>query len=545
MLLSILLSIVTALATIALLTLSGWFITAAAIAGTVATDGIAISFNFLQPAAIIRALAVIRTLGRYSERLLSHQLTFNALTEIRCWFFAKLIPLATGRLAFLKSGDLLNRMTRDIDILDSLYLRIIIPISVAASGICLVLIFIYQYSPFTSLITFWMLLLASMVVPYLAHYFNHNNASRIVQLKAELKTLQIELLQSLTELIVFKAYNRFKERSQDSSCNLIHDQRTEKRLEALFSAIGLFISQLTLLIVLLLTAFSLQQGRLEAAEIALLLFCVMATFELAAPLPSALQILSHTIQAAKRVKHIAELPPVTLCSSSPRVLPKNNDLQLQNLSFCYPSQTEYLFKNLSLNIPAHSKIAIIGDSGAGKTTFLQLLLHYFAPNQGKILLGNSHYTELNPDELLSRFALLSQHSQLFAGTIKENLLIAKQNANDDEINTAIEAAGLTNFIKKLPQGLNTWTGEQGIKVSGGEARRIALARVYLKNAPIILLDEPTEGLDKQTAEEILLRLKNISQNKTLIIVTHKQDVLALANTIYKLEHNKFVITLPE
>lgn len=529
----ILLSILTTLGGIALLTLSGWFISSAAIVGVSLINEVAASFNYMQPAAEIRALAIIRTLGRYGERIITHEATFRVLAQVRIWFFAQVIPLATGRLALIRSGDLLARMTSDIDALDALYLRLIAPVVVATVGLSGVLIFIYQYAPLISLNTAVLLFLASVIVPLLFNRLGDNGAKAIVSLTATFKTRQIEMLQGLRDLLTFQAYERFKNQALRVSERLIETQRGNNRLTALSSALTMFISQLTLLLTVILAAIALQDGQISAAESAILVFCILAAFELVTPLAPAMQMLGKIQQAAHNIRTVASLPPTINEPVQPLQLPKNYDLKLENLGFRYENQDDWLIKDLSLHIPQGSKIALVGNSGMGKTSLLHLLLRFFDPQQGRVLLNGEDYKRFNSDELLSCFGLLSQRSQLFAATIKENLLIGKQNATDAELNTAIVAAGLESFIQKLPDGLETWVGEQGLKVSGGEARRIALARVYLKNAPIILLDEPTEGLDSKTEADVLAALENLVQDKTLIMVTHRSAGLRLAEKVYQ------------
>jgi ATP-binding cassette subfamily C protein CydC len=261
----------------------------------------------------------------------------------------------------------------------------------------------------------------------------------------------------------------------------------------------------------------------------------LAAFELITPLAPAMQMLGKIQQAAHNIHTVASLPPTIAEPAEALPLSENYGLQLKNVSFRYAEQDEWLIKDLSLNIPQGSKIAIVGNSGMGKTSLLHLLLRFFDPQQGLLLLNGEDYKNFNSDELLSCFGLLSQRSQLFTTTIKGNLLIGKADATETELNAAIVAAGLESFIQKLPDGLETWVGEQGLKVSGGEARRIALARVYLKNAPIILLDEPTEGLDAKTEDDVLKALEMLARNKTLIMVTHRSAGLRLAEQVYQLK----------
>ena len=279
----IVLALITAFSSIALLTLSGWFISASAIAGL---GGDVLLFNFMLPAAQIRALALFRTLGRYGERLATHEATFRVLTEIRVWFFAQLIPTALGKLAETRSGDLLTRMTADIDALDALYLRLLAPAVVAAIGITGVSIFLYHYDPFISLSTGSLLLIASVAVPLLFNKLGKDSAENTVVLAASLRLRQLELLQGMADLFANQAYNRFSLMFAKNSQRLINTEAEANRLTALSSALTLLLSQLALLLALIVVVLS---GSLTGANIALVLFCVLAAFELVQPLPQALQ----------------------------------------------------------------------------------------------------------------------------------------------------------------------------------------------------------------------------------------------------------------
>ncbi|MDD1608779.1 MAG: thiol reductant ABC exporter subunit CydC [Methylococcaceae bacterium] len=527
----IVLALLTAFAAIALLTLSGWFISASAIAGL---GGDVLLFNFMLPAAQIRALAITRTLGRYGERLVTHEATFRVLTEIRVWFFAQLIPLALGRLSESRSGDLLTRMTADIDALDALYLRLLAPAVVAAIGVTGVTVFLYQYDPLISLSTGILLLIASVAIPMLFNKLGKDGAENTVTLAASLRLRQLEMLQGMTDLLANQAYSRFSEAFAKNSARLIDTEADNNRLTAISSSLTLLLSQLGLLLALILVALGYKNGVLSGADIAIVIFCVIAAFELVQPLPQALQMLGKTQAAAHRVRQLATLTPTISIAHFPNALPNCYDLCLQDVSFGYSERL--VLKNLNLILPHGAKIAIIGASGSGKTTLLQLLTRHHDPKHGEILLGDVAINQLNHDELLSCFGVLSQRSQLFAATIKDNLLLAKRHATQNELNAAINFAGLTQFIGRLPDGIHTWVGESGAKVSGGEARRIALAQLYLKNAPILLLDEPTEGLDSDTERDVMSALANFAQHKTLIMVTHRPVGLELVDVVYSMEH---------
>lgn len=531
----IILSLLTAFASIALLTLSGWFISASAIAGLVVIDGNAPAFNFMLPAAQIRALAITRTLGRYGERLVTHEATFRVLAGIRSWFFQQLIPLVPGRLSALRSGDLLSRMTADIDALDALYLRLLAPAVVAIIGVTVVTVFLAFYAPVISLATGLMLLIASVLVPWIFNRLGQSGAEHMVVLAANFRIRQVDMMQGFADLIANQAYGRYSDFLEQFSDLMLNTQRQNNRLSAISSAITFLLAQITVLLALVLAAILFKEGLLSGTDLALLVFCVLAAFELVTPLPVALQMLAKTQKAARRIRLVTEMSPTTPQHIQTVALPERYDLQLNEVSFRYPDQQNWVLKNISLAIPQGSKIAIVGVSGSGKTTLLHLLMRYYDPDQGRVLLAEHNLKQLDTDQLMTCFGVLSQRSQLFAASIKQNLLIAKPNALATELDAAIQAAGLEKFISYLPEGLDTWVGESGVKVSGGEARRIALARLYLKNAPVLILDEPTEGLDSDTERDVFNALANFAKDKTVIMVTHREAGLGLVDIVYGME----------
>ena len=531
----IFLSLLTALAAIALLTLSGWFISSSAIAGLVAIDGNGLAFNFMLPAAQIRALAMTRTLGRYGERLVTHEATFRVLASIRSWFFQQLIPLVPGRLSVLRSGDLLSRMTADIDALDALYLRLLAPAIVAIIGVTAVTVFLAFYAPIVSLTTGLMLIIASIGVPWIFNRLGRAGAEAIVVLAANFRIRHIDMTQGLADLIANQAYGRFSGFLERFSGLMIDTQRRNNRLSAIASAITFLLSQTTLLMALVLATIALKGGLLSGSDLALIVFCVLAAFELVTPLPLAVQMLAKTQKAARRIRQVTELSPATAPPKQALPLPEHYDLRLNEVSFRYPDQQDFVLKNISLTIPQGGKIAIVGANGSGKTTLLHLLMRHYDPEQGSVLLAGQNIRQLDADELMTCFGVLSQRSQLFAASIKENLLIAKPDASATELDTAVKAAGLESYIGYLPEGLDTWVGESGVKVSGGEARRIALARLYLKNAPVLILDEPTEGLDSDTERDVFKALADFARDKTVVMVTHREAGLGLVDVVYGME----------
>jgi ATP-binding cassette subfamily C protein CydC len=435
----------------------------------------------------------------------------------------------------MRSGDLLSRMTADIDALDALYLRLLAPALVAAIGVTAVTVLLAAYAPVISLTTGLMLMISSVWAPWVFNRLGRAGAEEIVVLAANFRIRQLDMMQGLADLIANQAYGRFSEFLGQFSDLMINTQRQNNRLSAISSAFTLLLSQITLLTALALAAIAFKDGLLSGPDSALVIFCVIAAFELVTPLPLAMQMLAKTQKAARRIRQVTEMSPAIPRPDQPLALPGRYDVQLNEVSFRYPDQQDLVLKNISLNIPQNSKIAIVGPSGSGKTTLLQLLMRYYDPEQGNVLLGGQNIRRFEADELMSCFGVLSQRSQLFAATIKENLLLAKPDASATELDSAVKTAGLGDFIRHLPDGLDTWVGESGVQVSGGEARRIALARLYLKDAPVLILDEPTEGLDSDTERDVFTALADFARDKTVIMVTHREAGLGLVDVVYGME----------
>jgi ATP-binding cassette subfamily C protein CydC len=527
----LLLSLLSSFASIALLTLSGWFITSSAIAGL----GDALAFNFMLPAAQIRALAITRTLSRYAERLLTHEATFRVLANIRSWFFKSLIPLTPGRLALWRSADLLSRITADIDALDALYLRISAPLFVAFTGMLLITVFLCSYSTVLGASNLVLLLITAVCIPWIFSWLAMDKWQSQLTLASNFRIRQIDILQGLYDLLAYQAYEKSSQLLTECSNRLINNQRSINQLTALSAAFTQFLSQLSWLVILVIAALLFRDKQLSNTDVAIVIFCVLASFELVQTLPTAIQAFTKTQTAAQRIRQISQTAPSILEPQKAIEKPAGFNLQISDVSFSYTTESNWVLNNITLDIPYGDKIGLVGASGIGKSTFLHLLLRYFDPVQGEILLNHQAIKNYQTDDLLACIGFMSQRSQLFAASIKDNLLIAKPDATSAELLVALQESGLADFVQKLPNGLETWIGENGVKISGGEARRLTLARLYLKNAPIWILDEPTEGLDAQTEQEVLTALMRFTKDKTVILSTHKPASLALVDRTYGIQ----------
>jgi ATP-binding cassette, subfamily C, bacterial CydC len=253
----------------------------------------------------------------------------------------------------------------------------------------------------------------------------------------------------------------------------------------------------------------------------LIVFTVMASFETVVGLPAAAQFLSRTRAAGRRLLDVVESPPAVVFAASPPAAPDGFDVVFDGVSFRYRPELPRALDSVRLTIPQGRRVAVVGESGAGKSTLASLLVRFFDPETGAIRIGGREIRSLSEPDLRRAIVVLSQQSHLFSATIRENLLIAKRNAGEAELRAALAAARLIDFVDALPDGLDTWVGDAGQLVSAGQARRLAAARAILRDAPLWVLDEPTEGLDRVTEAELVHSLLGLTAGRTVLWITHR------------------------
>lgn len=518
----IVLAIAVMMANALLMAISGWFIASMAVAGVTGA-----SFNYILPAAAIRAFAILRTVGRYCERLVTHEAGFRVLALLRVWFFRRLEPLAPAVLERYTAGDVAGRLRSDVDALESLYLRIILPLATGIFAIILTTIFVacWNSSAATALST--CLLTAGILLPLLARRLALQPGRRAVEIAGELRSVVTEGLQGGEELLLLGAVELQTARVEKLSSDLISEQEKLARINGLTLAGGVVCAGLGLAGILATAGPAVANGALSGPLLVMLILFAAASFEAAAGMPMALQLLPGCRESIRRIRELADAPHPVPEPTHALKPPSNDGIVLDHVTFSYdPLQT--LLKNFSLRIDQGERVALAGPSGCGKSSVVELLLR-FRPYQGSITIGGTEVRDLPSDDLLQLIAAVPQRPHLFNSTIRENLLLANPDASDKELQQALEDAALTDWVASLPKGLETRVGEGGSAVSGGEARRIALARALIKDAPILILDEPTEGLDLATEKKVIERLGTRLTGKTVLIITHRPACLALAN----------------
>ncbi|HDU2896886.1 TPA: cysteine/glutathione ABC transporter ATP-binding protein/permease CydC [Klebsiella aerogenes] len=532
--LGVVLAIVTLLASIGLLTLSGWFLSASAVVGVAGIY----SFNYMLPAAGVRGAAIIRTAGRYFERLVSHDATFRVLQHLRVATFSKLLPLSPAGLARFRQGELLNRIVADVDTLDHLYLRVISPL-VGALVVILVVTIGLSVLDVTLALTLGGIMLATLLLlPPLFYRAGKPTGEQITQLRGQYRQQLTSWLQGQAELMLFNASDRYRKQMEKTEQRWQEAQRRQAELTALSQALMLLIGGIAVIAMLWMASEGVGGNSQPGALIALFVFCALAAFEALAPVTGAFQHLGQVIASARRITQITEQQPeVTFSQQAPQSF-SQVALTLNEVTFSYPQQSAPALKDISLQVAAGEHIAILGRTGCGKSTLLQLLTRARDPANGQIQLNGQPLSELSETTLRQAMSVVPQRVHLFSATLRDNLLLAAPQVSDARLADILARVGLEKLLED--SGLNSWLGEGGRQLSGGELRRLAIARALLHDAPLMLLDEPTEGLDATTESQILDLLSEVMRDKTVLMVTHRLRGLARFNQIIVMDNGQII-----
>nr|WP_129952473.1 cysteine/glutathione ABC transporter ATP-binding protein/permease CydC [Rahnella sp. RFA10(1/100)] len=532
--LGVILAIVTLLASIGLLTLSGWFLAASAVAGIAGLY----SFNYMLPAAGVRGAAIFRTAGRYAERLVSHDATFRVLAHLRVFTFTKIMPLSPGGIARFRQADLLNRLVADVDTLDHLYLRVISPLVSALVVIILVTAGLSFLDLKLALTLGGIMLVLMLILPVIFYRAGKPAGRELTALRSDYRMQLASWLQGQSELVVFGAQPRFRQQLNDIEQRWMLRQQQQAKLTGLSQAMVIAAAGLTVTLMLWLAAGGISEFPQPGALIALFVFTPLAAFEALGPVAAAFQHLGQVIASAQRVSQIIDQPAdVTFPSQGP-LAGEQISLSLKKVNFTYPGQPLPVLQNITLDIRAGEHIALLGQTGCGKSTLLQLLTRGWDISSGSLEINGHAIEGYDEATLRTMITVVSQRAHVFNNTLRENLRLAAPQSTDEQIAEALRQVDLHKLLEN--EGLNAWLGEGGRQLSGGEQRRIGLARALLHNAPLWLLDEPTEGLDAETEQHILALLHKHCQNKTLLLVTHRLHGLEALDRICVMEEGQIV-----
>jgi ATP-binding cassette subfamily C protein CydCD len=542
--LAVLAGFATIVSSIGLMTTAAYIISAAALHPSIAD---------LQVAIVgVRFFGIARGLFRYLERYVSHQVTFRLLARLRGWFYAALEPLAPARLMRYHSGDLLARILDDIQTLESFYVRVVAPPLVAALVGLVTCLFLARFSVRLALALLALLALSGVGIPLLARRLGRQPGQQAILQRAALSAALVDGIQGMADILANGRAQDQQARVENLSRALANAQRGMATLSGLQSALSSLSAGLGMWIVLVLAIPLVHSGQVRGIALAVIVLAALTSFEATQPLPLAAQFLESNLQAARRLFELVDVKPEVIDPPMPLALPtatssQGFDLAIHHLSFRYPTYSSevsgrisYALHDLSFRLPPGAHLAIVGPSGAGKTTLVHLLLRLWDYHEGEILLAGQDLHRFRASDLRSRISVVSQNTDLFNASLRDNLLIARPEASQEQINAALEAAQLLNFVRSLPQGCDTWVGEQGLRLSGGERQRLAIARALLRDTSLLILDEATANLDPITEQQVLQAIHRLMGRRTSLTITHQLAGLENMDEILVLNHGECV-----
>lgn len=510
--LSILAGAVTVLSGVGLMATSAYIISEAALQPSIAV---------LQVAIVgVRFFGIARGLFRYLERYLSHQATFRLLARLRVWFYQSLEPLAPARLLSYRSGDLLARILGDIQSLEDFYVRALAPPFTAILAGWIVFIYISSFSLqlALALLVFW--LVVGVGLPVVVRLLSRSAGDQLVARRAGLSSAAVDFVQGLPDLQVYGQAERSAGEIARSGQALAEVQRRLAGVNGLQAALTGGLSNLGMWVILCLAIPLVNSGQIQGVYLAVLSLAALASFEAVAGLPAAAQHLQSNTQAARRLFEVVDAAPQVQDPPSPLPLPVGSDLRVRELSFSYPGGAPAL-RGISFDLPPGKRLAIVGPSGAGKSTLLSLLLRFWNYIEGQILWAGRDLKEYTQNDIRQSISVVPQRPYLFSASVRENLLLGNPSASEQEIVAAAQQAEIHEFITSLPQGYDTWIGEQGVRLSAGERQRLAITRALLKQAPLLVLDEATANLDALAERKVLQAIYRWSAGGALLVITHR------------------------
>jgi thiol reductant ABC exporter CydC subunit len=473
---------------------------------------------------LVRFFGLARPIARYLERLSSHDVAFRALAGIRTRFFERIEPLAPAELSAFRSGDLLSRMVGDVDALQNLYLRGLAPPAIALIAGVAAVTAAAVVLPVAGVVLAVGLLVSAVFVP-LTGAAAGRSVRATAQARGELSAEVVELLRSAPELVVHGAEAGTLARVGAADARVAALSRREGVVAGATDGLGVAITGVTVAAVLAVAVSAHSSGTISGVWVATLGLLALASFESVAALPQAGRELSSTLAAGRRVLDLTDrrprvtepetaLPPP---SSQPR-------LALDAVTAGYGDEPSVVH-DLSLVLEPGRRIALVGPSGAGKTTVVNLLLRFLDPREGAVLLDGRDLRDYRLEDVRGAMAVAGQDSHMFATSIRENVKLARPGASDADIVAALRGARIDEWVASLPQGLDTMTGEEGAELSGGQRQRIAIARALLADAPILVLDEPTAHLDAETAQRLMADVLDATSGRSLLLITHRPEGL--------------------
>ncbi|MCO6505209.1 MAG: ATP-binding cassette domain-containing protein [Snodgrassella sp.] len=513
-LLAILLGQIAALAGIGLLALSGWFLTAAGLTGLISLST-AYTFNYFTPAGIIRLLAIIRTAGRYGERLVSHNAVLGLLADLRGSMFARLAQIESQKTASIKQ---MHRLVSDIDLLNAWPLNVVLPALWAIIALILITLWsFYAGGLILAMIVLLPLLCAGVIIPILGNKYGCHLAILQAQQYEQRREALLQPLAALTALLQWQQWPRFANRFHVQDQHYVSSQIQQQKIAGRVMLLQHLFLALAATLVLGYGSQLLLLNQLTAAMLLAILLMIFGFAELVLLLGSNMISYGLCHAACLRLNELIETHAKSALIQV--ALPQQIHIQAKNLCARWPEALNGA-EDINFELNNGDILFISGPSGIGKSTLLSVLANELSPSSGYLKCNNQPYAKW---QWQGQVAYLSQQLDIFDLTLAENLRLGKADATDDELWAVLDQVQLGQWAGAQPQKLNTLLGEYGSGISGGQARRVALARFLLRPYALMILDEPFAGIDEPTCAHIAQMLENQQQQGILIVASHQHN----------------------
>ena len=500
-------------------------------AGLMATAGYLIVRAAEQPPILALTTAIVavrffglaRPLVRYLERLASHDVALRALAHVRARVYERIEPLAPARLEAYADGDLLARAVADVDSLQDLHPRVLIPPLVAVGSAAVAVGVTAAFLPAAAIVLAGGLLAGGIAVPLLADRVQARSGRRHAAARAELSVELVELLGGAPELLVHGAGDAALGRVRAADRSLVAVARRDALGGGLADGVGMALTGATVAGVLALAA-----ADLDRVLVAMLALLALASFEAVQPLSAAARDLRRVCAAGERVLELLDREPAVTDPAAP-VTPPAAPIRI-----AFEDVRARVFNGLWLTLEPGRRVALVGASGAGKTTVVELLHRFIDPESGRVTLNGHDLREFRQEDVRRAIAVVGQDAHLFSNTLRDNVRLARPDAPDAVVEHVLRRACLWDWVRGLPDGLDTQVGEAGRGLSGGQRQRVALARALLADAPVLVLDEPTAHLDPPTAEALMHDVLTAADGRTVLLVTHRPEGLDMVDDVVDL-----------
>ncbi|WP_225102087.1 thiol reductant ABC exporter subunit CydC [Streptomyces sp. CoH27] len=522
------------LAAAALMATASWLITRAAQQPLIASVSLAI--------VAVRALALGRGALRYVDRLLGHDGVLRAVAGFRTRVYEALVPLAPAGTPAFRSGDLLTRLVDDVDAAQDLLLRVLLP-AVAAGAVCVAATTTAALLlPQAGLLLGLLLAAAALLVPAAVLAVAHRAGREQAAVRAELAAHVVDLTQGAADLAAYGARDRAAERARRAASRIARLERHRALTTSLASAVLLLLQGTALVAVTWTALHAHADGRLPSVHLTVLAVLALVSFEALEALPAAAFRLAEVRARAARLADLFDTPPPVTEPAAPAALTADGPIgvRITNLTVRHSTDAPPALDGVSLHLSAGRCTVLLGASGSGKSTLIAALMRFVDYESGSIRLAGHELRDCAGSDVRRVITGMTQDAHVFHATIRANLLLARPGATDAELRDAARRARILDWIESLPKGFDTFIGQDGTEVSGGQRSRLLLARALLADPPVLVLDEPTEGLDPDTASAVLADILDATRGRTTLLVAHEREGLTAADQVVRLDGGRIL-----